>query len=514
MICCHYQSLLMLALLIAISVPLNNASFTSKVFLTLQPDIQHIVDTRFLSFALDSNVIKKHWINFDFRSPRLHTLASALGPAYLRVGGSNADCLMYCPSDPLWESLIGEHLTQVADNLCESANRQGIQTPVEHFRPEPFNMTGTDWHYLTQFVRDANLRLLFDLNVGFRGDNGGWDSTNAKLLFLDTVTDSVDWQLGNEPNAFRHIFGKGITASQLAKDFTKLKGLIGKVPGGLVVGPDVTRPLNLGIDSIKFIARFLNKVGSAVDAVTWHQYYVNGRTAILDDFLSPQTLDILRDQTIKVLTVVRRYNPDVPVWLTETGSAYGGGAPGLSDRYVAGFMWLDKLGLSATLGISVVVRQSFYHGSYSLIDEFLRPLPDWWLSYLYNQVVGSQVLKTNVNGSPHIRLYAHCTARHYAQPGSITVFGMNLDKERNEVILTPDLAHIPRHEFILSAADNDLTSRHVLLNGRLLAMVTDTILPPMKARMFDPAASLFFPHYSMAFWVFPDADVDACSTTT
>jgi hypothetical protein len=59
----------------------------------------------------------------------------------------------------------------------------------------------------------------------------------------------------------------------------------------------------------------------------------------------------------------------------ETGSAYGGGAPGLSDSYVAGFLWLDKLGLTARLGVDVVVRQSLFGGTYGLLDPALEPLP-------------------------------------------------------------------------------------------------------------------------------------------
>lgn len=71
----------------------------------------------------------------------------------------------------------------------------------------------------------------------------------------------------------------------------------------------------------------------------------------------------------------------------ETGSAYGGGAPGLSDRYVAGFLWLDKLGMAARLGVDVVVRQSLSGGNYGLLDPEMEPLPVsrsalWHLSLL------------------------------------------------------------------------------------------------------------------------------------
>jgi heparanase 1 len=62
----------------------------------------------------------------------------------------------------------------------------------------------------------------------------------------------------------------------------------------------------------------------------------------------------------------------------ETGSAYGGGAPGLSDRYVAGFLWLDKLGMAARLGVDVVVRQSLSGGNYALLDPEMEPLPVSW----------------------------------------------------------------------------------------------------------------------------------------
>lgn len=96
---------------------------------------------------------------------------------------------------------------------------------------------------------------------------------------------------------------------------------------------------------------------------------MNGRDTSLQDFLDPDILDSLALKTNEVLEVkmcrwtgaasplfhrcdvqvltcvsslllqkVKQVSPGKPVWLGETSSAYGGGAVGLSDTFVAGFM--------------------------------------------------------------------------------------------------------------------------------------------------------------------------------
>nr|XP_040026208.1 heparanase-like [Gasterosteus aculeatus aculeatus] len=86
------------------------------------------------------------------------------------------------------------------------------------------------------------------------------------------------------------------------------------------------------------LLRFLQSGSQAVDAVTWHHYYVNGRDTAVEDFLDPQVLDSLIQKTKDVLQEVQMVSPEKPVWLGETSSAFGGGAAGLSDTFVAGFM--------------------------------------------------------------------------------------------------------------------------------------------------------------------------------
>ena len=60
-------------------------------------------------------------------------------------------------------------------------------------------------------------------------------------------------------------------------------------------------------------------------------------------------------------------------------------------RYVTTFNWLDKLGQSALHNYQVIIRQTFYHGCYALIDEKLEPNPDFWISALYKKLVGTKV---------------------------------------------------------------------------------------------------------------------------
>ena len=66
---------------------------------------------------------------------------------------------------------------------------------------------------------------------------------------------------------------------------------------------------------------------------------------------------------------------DVFTLAAESGSAYGGGAPNMSDAFVGGFLWLDKLGVAAVGGVDVVARETLYQSCYALLDPDLHPNP-------------------------------------------------------------------------------------------------------------------------------------------
>uniref|UniRef100_A0A8C4QIF4 Heparanase n=1 Tax=Eptatretus burgeri TaxID=7764 RepID=A0A8C4QIF4_EPTBU len=199
---------------------------------------------------------------------------------------------------------------------------------------------------------------------------GGFDTDSLVGIVLIQANDCVL----TEPNSYPHRTGRSVSGTQLGHDFMALAQLLESqgLRSASVYGPDVTRPRR----SCLRLLHFLETAARVVGAVTWHHYYVNGRTATLHDFLDPKLLDSLVIEIQDVAQVVQKVSPGSKVWLGETSSAWGGGAAGLSDSYVAGFMWLDKLGLSARLGIDVVIRQAFVgHGHYTLVDKENEPLP-------------------------------------------------------------------------------------------------------------------------------------------
>lgn len=253
----------------------------------------------------------------------------------------------------------------------------------------------------------------------------------------------------------------------------------------------------------------MNRADNVLDALTWHHYYLDGHQATLEDFLKIETLNSFQDQmdTVKdYLYNVIKMKKDL--WLGETSSAYGGGVKGVSDRYAAGFLWLDKLGLAAVNKYKVVIRQTFYHGAYALIGEDLKPNPDYWVSLVYKKLVGIRVLRVTNHDSDKIRLYAHCT--NGANNGSVTLFGLNLNDEFGAFRLKQPLSQSTIWHYVLSAENFDLTTRTILLNQKPLMMESNSDLPPLIPRITPKSNFLLMKPYEMAFWVFPEARAKAC----
>ncbi|XP_066501318.1 heparanase isoform X2 [Hoplias malabaricus] len=484
------------------------------------------VDERFLSVAIDASLMSEPKFMSLLGSPKLRTLSRALTPAFLRFGGTKQDFMKFIRQREYFTArhscdrfellpLLEEKLKQ---EWALQALKLNLQEILGKFDEEYFSEDEVDLLYA--FANCSGFDLIFGLNALLRTPDNVWDSRNAELLmnYCESRHYIMSWELGNEPNSYEKKAGITVDGYQLGQDFLNLHKILKKsktYSSSKLYGPDISQPR----DHRKYLLPgFLKTANSAIDACTWHHYYVNGRDTSLEEFIDPEVLDSLAVKINVVLETVRSVSPGKRVWLGETSSAYGGGAMDLSDTFVAGFMWLDKLGLSAKMGLDVVIRQVLMgSGTYHLVDDNLDPLPDYWLSLLYKRLVGPEVLKvavSNLRGN-HLRVYLHCTNRKcpsYRQ-GAVTLFGLNLSKRQAKLTLPAHFSNSTIEAFVLQSSEpgmEGLNSRAVTLNGVLLKMVDERTLPSLKGRDLPPGEHITLPGLSFAFYILKQAHAAVC----
>nr|XP_022337561.1 heparanase-like [Crassostrea virginica] len=476
---------------------------SNTVFVTFDPNsIISTTSEQFVGVTFDTGLIRVKWGKVDFRSPKVLALAKNLSPyshTYVRFGGTAADFCTFT---------LSNETTGKEAKPC-LGKRPGCDPVSLILRNKQknlteFYLTAKTWDEIHQFVQEAKFDIIFDLNVLKRTKDDKWNSTNARELMNYTQKKGyrmAGWELGNEPNSFHHLNSTlNVTAQSLGESFFQLSQILTQFPtikGNILTGPSTTQ-LNKK-PTVEYFTTFMEtKAGGLVTSPNFHQYYVNGRIATVDDFTNSEILDSLQDELRTGNRIIRDTGGKKQLWLGETSSAYGGGANGLSDAYVAAFMWLDKLGMAAKNNVGVVLRQSFYGGKYALLDDkTLDPNPDYWLTVLYKRLVGNRVLNTtSTPPSRDVRFYAHCSAAG-SPAGSVTLYGMNLLPEGINVTF-PQLEG-ELEIYLLSAPNGNLKSRFVNLNGVTLEMTSDTSLPELIP--IPGTSPVFLPPFSYVFIV-------------
>lgn len=129
---------------------------------------------------------------------------------------------------------------------------------------------------LADLAEKANVDLIFGLNSLIRFDNKSWDYRNAESMmkFSKDHNLKVNWELGNEPNSFKHVFNYSVDPEQMAYDFHTLRSVVDKYEtrqNYVILGPDVTRPKEENKESMEYLKTFLQYIDNALDIVTWHQ---------------------------------------------------------------------------------------------------------------------------------------------------------------------------------------------------------------------------------------------------
>ena len=442
-----------------------------------------LVDSNFLSVSLGFSAIKRKFKDFDFHSEKLLTLAKGLtmhenqAGIYFRIGG--------------------------ADRM--------------KFNPEMFILNTTEFNELCEFVYTLQWKLVFGLNVLLRKKDNTWDPTNAIQLIDYALKKGfcVQYELGNEPDLFPKYQNITIPPLQLAADFKTLCQILNDKTHhqSKLIGPDVAT-----LDRYNYFENVLSNMDEGVlDAVSFHHYYSSSEDITVLNFTSVQYLDTFLNYGLYAFSIIVNsfsgfLHP--PVWIGETSSTYGGGTPGVGESFASGFVWLDKLGLAAQMGIKVVIRQGLKGGHYSLLDKHYDPNPDYWSSSLYKQLMGRTVLDVTgfLTYNRTVRIYAHCVNQfdgHHYKPNSIVLMALNLNStDTANIYLTDQLKGLQADQYIFSPANGKLIDKNIKLNGYILKMINDTMLPEMKpVRVSQPYR---LPPLTYGYFVLLDSYAVAC----
>lgn len=143
-----------------------------------------------------------------------------------------------------------------------------------------------------------------------------------------------------------------------------------------------------------------------------------------------------------------------------------------------------------------------------------KPVPDWFTSYLWKQIMGQRVLSIT-GGSDKgrkVRSYAFCAKEDAAARGAVVVMILNVQNATAEVefegVGPSDGA---RQDYVFGPACCVVNSAGITLNGGPpLTVAPDGTLPTYHPTNAKAGETLSLAPYAIAFSLFSDAQAGAC----
>lgn len=133
-----------------------------------------------------------------------------------------------------------------------------------------------------------------------------------------------------------------------------------------------------------------------------------------------------------------------------------------------------------------------------------------YTSILHKLLMDRKVFDTQIldNASDQLHFFTHCSRN---VSGAFTVMGVNLDEARQKVTskLPTATTGSKVEQFILTQS----RMGDVQLNGKAIDWATP-IVAQTKSKKPNRLTSFVIPGKSVAFWVFPDANIKECRSTT
>jgi hypothetical protein len=417
----------------------------------------------------------KHGISpIDLYQKKLRTLASALGPSYMRVSGTWANTTYFQDNDE----------------------------PKLSKAPEGFEnvLTRKEWKGVIDFAKsvDAKLVTSFAISDGMRDQDGNW--TPAQIQALMNYTKSIGGEIAaaemfNEPSHASHGGApKNYAASDYARDFAAFRSFVDKAaPEMKILGPGSTGeggiiPIDKSMATDEILTA-LPKPGFEI--FSYHFYGgvsqrcrggLTPENALSEEWLSRTELGLKYYEEAR-----DKFMPGAPIWLTETAEAACGGNP-WAATYLDSFRYLEQLGRLAKKGVQVVMHNTLAVSEYALLDQkTLEPRPNYWSALLWNKLMGTKVYDTGLSVEG-LDVFVHNLK------GSSNGYGILIvnPKDAASTITIP----VRAEKYLLTA--DSLQSKTMRLNGKELKLAAGETLPTIKGEKIA-AGGVKLPPHSMMF---------------
>jgi len=420
---------------------------------------------------------------------KLRTLATALGPMYIRVSGTWANTTYFQDND---------------EPKLESAPK-GYENVL----------TRAEWKGVIDFCKatDSKLVTSFAISNGMRDEDGNWTPEQAKPLInytksiggeiaaaemFNEVTYSV---LGGTP--------EGYDAVWFARDYSAFKEFVhSAVPEMKILGPSsvgegpvslsdgMDAPVDVMSGTISTEDIFNTDPMPEFDLFSYHFYGSVSRRCggglNQEDALSKEWLSKTEGGLKYYAELCNKYMPGAPIWLTETAEAACGGDP-LAATYVDCFRYLEQLGRLAKKNVQVVMHNTLCASEYALLEQdTYKPRPNYWAALLWNKLMGTKVYDAGIESSD-IDVFVHDLKN--SSDGYVvlivnpTSIGSSIEIPANA------------EQYLLTADGENLQTKSVKLNGEKLQLKSDDSLPKIEAQKIK-AGEVKIPAYSILFLTF------------
>lgn len=443
-------------------------------------------------------------LNADF--DKLEVFARSLSPFFWRIGGSQADTIIY--------RVRGDE-KPCLPNHCLRMER---------------------WDVILDFAKRVGCRIIFCINylshteVDGQRDRKDWDSSNAWDFLNYTANHATGqglifgFELGNELSHLK----KATNITRMKVAYQELKSILNELwPENT---PKVLGPASTGRSTIDLVKAF----ASELDVITYHKYHGKGDSPELEEMaLKPSFY--AHPVSFQERPNLMRESSNASIWIGEGAMAFNSGRPNVTDSFVSSLWTANLLGALAVTSHTVYCRQALMGGYYELIRHAdFQPNPDFWMARLWKTIVGQVVVGPIVSPNRNdIYLDARITwgcckeplkdtllahsfcgkPSTWSQPGDLVLVIINISPKDSYSIKLP--MGSGRSDFVMTGQTDTgeagaLGARTVLLNGEVQQMKIYGLLPPLVPQKRTQEQPLLVPPYSLSFAIIHNISLTPC----